>query len=712
MAIRQGNLFSNLPKRNATPTSTVQSAVQNAAKRVADSKKFMTIQPVPQYGILRQKILLLQNLVKQGKLKEDPDIYMVNTKDELWKVVKNIQAEKLCVWDTETDSKLPDIAKFVGMSLKDPVTDKDIYIPSMHCDAQRNILEGQLSMEDILDVIGDMMVDPTVRKVGHNLVYDNRVWENNFKTRVRGTYWDTLLGINAIDENHKNNKLKHLYREFILKETGADTDTFEALFDGLLFCFVPLNIATIYAGGDTKKTDAVFKWQLNELSKPEYKDIFKQYVDVEFKQVEVVTGMEQRGMCLDTEFAKELETEYSMLLDDIKGRMDTYFYNKFGIQNVNYNSSDQMAEIIYDRMKCESVDKKKPRGTGEEIIDKLVAKNPNNTILKDLVLFRGTSKLLNTYIQALPKRLSVKDGKLRGRFKSHGARTGRYSSNDPNLQNIPSHYNEVTGKDDSRIRWLFQPEKGNVLLSCDYSQIEPRILAYRCNDKFMLDAYNTGKDLYALMASGVYGVPYEQCLESYVEGDRHIGKERRGSMKSVLLGLMYGRQAASIGAQIGMNAREAQAFVDKFFKAYPNIKKYIDDTVRDLKLLGYVTTITGRRRRLPDINSPIEFVRQEAERQGVNASIQGSSADITKKAMWLIHQDEWFIENKCYLVSTIHDEVILECPEALYMEAGRRLRDIMVAAADVLTSKLPVKCDVEMFRESWYKDGETLKFAS
>jgi DNA polymerase-1 len=159
------------------------------------------------------------------------------------------------------------------------------------------------------------------------------------------------------------------------------------------------------------------------------------------------------------------------------------------------------------------------------------------------------------------------------------------------------------------------------LLSSDYSQIEPRILAYRCNDKFMLDAYNSGKDLYALMASGVYNLPYEQCLESYEENGLHVGKERRGSMKSVLLGLMYGRQPASIGAQIGMNKREAEAFVAKFFKTYPNIKKYIDDTIRDGTLLGYVTTISGRRRRLPDLNSPLEFVRAEAQRQAVNATI-------------------------------------------------------------------------------------------
>lgn len=714
MSVRQNDLSSLFGSvRKTSSIEQVKQNAQGALKRVVDSRrKFQPQVILPQYSILRQKILMIQNLVRQGKLKSDFENKLITTKDDLWKVVKNINKEKLCIWDTETDSLDPIKAQFVGMSLKDPVEDIDIYIPSIHCDTQRNILDGQLTYEDIKEVIGDMMVDPTVRKVGHNLVYDNRVIENNFGFRVRGVYWDTLLFMNAIDENHKNNKLKHLYREFITKEDGKDEDTFEALFQGLLFCFVPLDVAQIYAAGDTYKTDAVFKWQKKELAKPEYRDMLAHYINVEAKQLEVVTGMEERGMVIDNGLANILHDEYAVLLDQLKDNLDNFIFSKFGLKNLNYNSPDQMAELIYDRLKCEAVDKKKPRGTGEEIIEKIVKKRPDVTVLKDLLTYRGTAKLLNTYIDAIPKAIVERDNRVHCRFHSHGARTGRYSSSDFNMQNIPSHFNHVTNKDDSRVRWLFKPAPGYVLLSSDYSQIEPRILAYRSEDPFMLDAYNSGKDLYALMASGVYSVPYEQCLESYVENGEEIGKERRGSMKSVLLGLMYGRQAASIGEQIGLNKREAERFVQRFFEAYPNIKKYIDETVRMGRLLGYVETISGRRRRLPDLNSPHEFVRSEAERQAVNATIQGSSADITKTAMWTIYNDPWMQANDCHLVSTIHDEVLVEVPESLYMEAGKRLRDLMIEGAGMLREKLPVKCDVEMFREAWYKDGEKLKFTA
>jgi DNA polymerase I-like protein with 3'-5' exonuclease and polymerase domains len=222
----------------------------------------------------------------------------------------------------------------------------------------------------------------------------------------------------------------------------------------------------------------------------------------------------------------------------------------------------------------------------------------------------------------------------------------------------------------------------------------------------MIAAYASGKDLYAYMASDVYGVPYEQCLES--AGTE--AKERRASMKAVLLGIMYGRQAASIGEQLGMNAKQAQQFIDNFFQRYPSIKEYIDETVKMGRLLGYVTTIYDRRRRLPDLNHHNEFIRAEAERQGVNATIQGSSADITKRAMILIHRDEWLNANDCHLVLTIHDEVVVEVPKDKIQEAGKRIQQLMIQGAEILLSVMPVKCDTEVFEKAWTRDGYKLKF--
>lgn len=471
MAVKQNNLFGSFLPRKQTGVTENKQNILNAVNRVKTSKeKFQPQVILPQYSILRQKIIMISNLVKQGKLITHKNYRAVTTKDELWKVVKHINETKKCVWDTETDSKDPTVAQFVGMSLMDPVEDKHIYVPSLHCNAQKVLLDNQLTYKEIAEVIGETMENPNIKKFGQNLVYDNRVISNNLKINVKGTYWDTLIAMQLIDENRKNNKLKHLYRELVLKEEGKDTDTFEALFKDLLFCFVPIDVAVQYAAGDTDKTNAVYEWQNKFLSKSDVKDVRKNFLEIQMPQVEVVTAMENRGMSLDTEYAKALHEEYDELLGQIKSRLDIYFKNKFGIENINYKSSSQIAELIYDKLKCPPVDKKKPRGTGTEIIQKLVSDNPSLKILQDILTYRGTSKLLDTYIDSLPNQVA-KDNRLHCRFNINGAKTGRYSSSNPNFQNIPSHHNKVTGKDDFRIRWLFVPKKDHVLLSSDFSLV-------------------------------------------------------------------------------------------------------------------------------------------------------------------------------------------------------------------------------------------------
>lgn len=608
-----------LPKRTTQNKNEVQTNLVSALNKVNTAPKYTPSVAIQSTALLRQQILLVESLVKQGKFKPHPNDRMLRTKDELWKEIKKIKELGIFSWDTEFDNLKYEDANLVGLSFFNYNEDSSFYVPFIHCDSNRNIHENQLTYKEFTEVAGEVFESPKIKKITHQYnSCDNQVLAYNTGIFVGGQYWDTLLFMNAIDENRlSGNSLKKLYSEFVLQEEGSQ-DTYEDLFGkNLSFAFVPLDLAYVYGCKDSRMTYEVYEAQKKILSAPEYKKMLQHYIEVEAPQLEVVNKMQYRGVLLSDETISSLHDEYTELINSLKSELDNYFFVNFGLKGINYNSPDQLKTIIYDKMGCQSVDRKKPRGTGEDIIEKLVQKYPHYSILKKLLTYRSVGKLLNTYINALPPQRSKKDNALRGRFFSHGARTGRYSSAEPNLQNIPSGFNKDTGKDDSRIRNMFVPRPGYVWISSDFSQIEPRILAYRSDDPVMLDAYNTGKDLYSLMASSVYNVSYEDCLEK----NGAEAKRRRSSVKSLLLGLMYGRQAKSIGEQIGLNTKQAEQFIDNFFQQYPNIKKYIDETVRMGTLLGYVTTIYDRRRRLVNLNSSDEFRRAEAQRQAVNASI-------------------------------------------------------------------------------------------
>lgn len=711
--MEQRDLFASLKK---PPTTTeVKGLVSLATKRVADGRAKYTpvnMAGLPKYAELRTRIIATQQAVQNGRLIADDSFKMLRTKDELHKALDGVRTSKILPWDCEFDTLEYMLAQMVGLSFTDRENDLHFYVPFLHCDAQRNLIENQLSYNDFIEVAGDIWNSPKIRKVTHQYAgCDNIVFQNNFGVEVRGQYWDTLLFQNAIDENFKDKSLKNLYAHYVTE--GDKEANFNELFGDLSFAFVPLDVAHIYGAKDAKMTDSVYEEQLKILSAPEYRVMLKHYIETEAAQLEVITGMHLHGVEINEPITNELVDEYSILEKELKETLNTFFFSNFKIDNINYNSPVQMDKLLYDVLKLAPVGKVKnketgerEKGTGDDIIEKLIAKNPDVKIIKNISLLRSTEKLLSTYLNGIPAKRSTKDNRVHGILLSHGAATGRYSSRDPNLQNIPAYPNKDTGKDDSRVRQMFRPREGYVWLSSDYSQIEPRILAVRCMDQSMLEAYNSGRDLYSVMASQIFKVSYEDCLEK----NGKEAKARRSITKFILLGIMYGRQAASIAEQASITKKEAENVIATFFDNYPSVKNYIDETIRMGKLLGYVTTIYERRRRLPALNSPNDFIRAEAERQAVNATIQGSSADITKRAMWKVKQDDWLKDNDCHLVLTIHDELVVETPKAIINEAGLVIKNRMIEAADILTPHMPIKCDVECFTDCW-NDPNSYKLA-
>ena len=486
-----------------------------------------------------------------------------------------------------------------------------------------------------------------------------------------------------------------------------------------------------------------------------------------------IADMEDNGVLFDMEYAQELSEKYNTRLQEtLQAFYDAVaMYDKeiarYKAKNpnnklddpINIGSPTQIAILLYDIIGVEPPDPKKPRGTGEDILLKI-----DNPICKAILDYREMSKLVTTYIDKLPECVNPNDGRIHCSFNQYGAATGRFSSQNPNLQNIPSH-----NKD---IRKMFVASDGYVLMSSDYSQQEPKVMTQMCGDLEMLKAYQEGKDLYAQIAAIAFNTSYDNCLEFRNDGTvNREGKERRSSAKSILLGILYGRSIKSVAEQLHTTKQKAQQIQDKIFKGFPAIPKFENDSKRMALDLGYVTTLWGRKRRLPDLslkefeffwkdgippdddlldfNSKDEPINYEvpqdiqnyyikklhkcwgnqkrnifnealtegivikdngakiadAERQVVNARIQGSAADMSKLAMILVGNDKRLKELGFRLLIPVHDELIAECPKENVKECSERFAKLMSEAAK---SKLtvPISCDVEITKK-WY--GERIE---
>lgn len=585
--------------------------------------------------------------------------------------------------------------------------------------------------------------------------------------------WDGYLASRILNENEEHKNLKQLHNKYCLNGKG-DAFRFDDLFKGIPFTYIPPNIGYLYAAHDPVITYELNEFQRKHLTdntdRKDIRDMYWVFKNIEMPCMPVVADMEDTGVLFDTEYAKTLSVKYNELLEEKKKA----FYDacekcsdkidKYRVQHVDckldnpisISSPTQLAILFYDILKVGVIDKKTPRGTGEAVLEKI-----DNPIAKAVLEFREVSKLLSTYIDKLPECVNPKDGRIHCSFNQYGADTGRFSSSDPNLQNIPSH-----NKD---IRKMFVASPGYVLMSSDYSQQEPKVMTQMCQDPKMIQAYKEGKDLYAEIAALSFNTTYDNCLEFRPDGTTNPeGKNRRSQAKSILLGVLYGRGVPSIAEQLGTTAKKAQAIKDSVFKGFPAIPRFEEDSIAMAQEFGYVTTLWGRKRRLHDLQLPeyefkwkngappdddvLDFddmntpeyntsevpdevqdyyldkltncrwqekqkIKDEAlaegiiiidnggkiadaSRQAVNSRIQGSAADMTKLAMILVGNNARLKELGFRLLIPVHDELIGECPEENAKECKKLFADLMAEAAK---SKLeiPIKCDVEVTKQ-WY----------
>lgn len=676
---------------------------------------------------LENALAVIHELVKSGRLHAEGEVETIRTPERLKEYMDHCKQSGEYVLDVETTGL--DIYNdiLVGICLYTP-GETSAYVPFNHTDLQNVRVADQMSEEQVRDIMIPYLQDQELRCINHNIKFDNKKLAWDWKQVIVNIYWDTQIAGNVLNENEPH-KLKPMYNKYILHGKGSGED-YKDLFDGIPFNYVPIDIATVYGANDGFKTYALYKFQAQYLREDHPREDFRKmyYVfrEVEMPLIPLCTDMEMRGVEIREDFAKELSEDFNKELVEVEAKCDAYVeqfkqyildHNNLmrltkGTCKINYSSPQQVAALFYDIFKLKSVSRKEPRGTGDKIIQKFLstAKKKDTKksrefaeFLENYQRFKEIKKLLGTYVDKIPQVKEPKINAVYTTYNQYGAKTGRFSSSDTvskiNLQNIPSK--------EKRIRKIFKARDGYKLVGGDFSQIEPRVLAFLSGDESMINAYKEGKDLYAIMGSQVYQLPYEDCREFYPDGTVNAeGKHRRTTMKSVLLGIMYERGATAIGEQFNKSAEWAQQLIDSFYKSFPKINQYRLKIENMAETYGYVTTITGRKRRLPDmqLEDKDDYRYQEAHRQSLNSVIQGSSADIMKLSMIAIYNDPRYKALDCHMIITVHDELIMEVPEDHIKEGAELLVGTMKRVGHSLID-LPMSVDAEV-NDYWY--GENL----
>lgn len=558
------------------------------------------------------------------------------------------QAGQLCI-DTETNALEAMRADLVGISISYQ-KDKACYIPLKHKEES-----SQLPFDQVLTKIKALLEDETIIKIGQNLKYDINILRH-YNIEFKGPCFDTMLEsyvLNATSARHDMDSMakKYLDIDTIKFEDIAGRGKKQKTFDE-----IDIEKASLYAAEDADITYQLHRYLMPRVkSIPNIKSVF---LTIEMPLVPVLANMEYNGVLID---AKLLQKQGEVL----KTRILELEKEAFNMADCEFNlaSTKQLQEILYDKLQI-PVTQKTPKGqpsTAEAVLQELAFDYP---LPKIILEHRSLSKLLSTYIEALPKRINPKTGRVHTSYNQAITATGRLSSTEPNLQNIPIR-NEL-GRE---IRRAFIAPKGYKILACDYSQIELRIMAHLSSDKGLLDAFSQGLDIHKATAAEVLGIELDE-----------VNSEQRRHAKAINFGLIYGMSAFGLAKQIGVERKQAQDYIDLYFSRYPGVKAYMEKTRALAHDTGYVETLCGRRLYLPNINAKNKMIVQASERTAINAPMQGTAADIIKLAMIDIHQ--WLKGSRlaCKMIMQVHDELVFEVHENDLDAAKQEIKQRMESA--------------------------------
>ncbi|WP_151802101.1 DNA polymerase I [Acinetobacter guillouiae] len=584
--------------------------------------------------------------------------HTVLSQDEWDKLFQRLSTEKRFAIDTETTSLDYRIAEMVGFSVAFDANDA-YYIPLAHD------YEGapeQLNRDAIIQQIKPILEDPSVEKIGHHLKYDAHIFENH-GIHLQGWYFDTMLAsyvLNAVTTRHGMDDVARVYLSHLtttfeqVAGKGAKQKTFNQ---------IEIETAGHYAAEDAHVTYRLY--EVLERKLKEIPELINILHHIEMPVASVLATMEENGIELDLSFLDQLSVDFANTIQNLENQIIEIAGESF-----NVGSPKQVGEVLFEKLGLKGG---KKTATGQYSTSEAVLEKIDHPITELIIEYRGLTKLRSTYTEALVKQANPDTHRVHTSYHQALTATGRLSSTDPNLQNIP--IREEIGR---QIRKAFIAPQGRVLLAADYSQIELRLMAHFSQDDALVDAFQNGQDVHRRTASEVLGVALE-----------NVTSDQRRQAKAVNFGLLYGMSEFGLIRQLGFTREESQNYIKQYFHRYPGIYEYMQRTRQAALEQGFVETITGRRLYTPDIDARNMMVRKGAERAAINAPLQGSAAEIIKMAM--IEVNKILPKNQAKLLLQVHDELVFEVDEAIADQLAAQIKDVM---QKVVTLSVPLVVEV------------------
>ncbi|MEC8611518.1 MAG: DNA polymerase I, partial [Bacteroidota bacterium] len=597
-------------------------------------------------------------------LEDSKSIYqIIESFEELKLLVEKMMEQEIVAFDTETEGLNALETNIVGISFS---WRKGIgyYLP---------IKNNKSVYEKSFEILKPFFESTKIIKVGHNIKFDIQVLMK-YNVKVSSPIYDTMVAHYLInpDMRHNLDTLSESYLNYspisIESLIGKKGKNQISMRD------VSIDKIKNYAGEDadiTLRLKGIFDKEI------EVNNLSKIFYDIEIPMINVLSEMEAEGIKIDTSYLKKLDKEFEDDLEKLKKEI----FKKCG-EEFNLNSPKQLGEILFDKLKLVSKPKKTKTGqysTSEEVLSSLAN---DHRIIENILEWRSLDKLQNTYVKSLPNEVSNLTNRVHSSFNQTVTTTGRLSSNNPNLQNIP-----IRTDNGQKIRKAFIPRNDDyIIMAADYSQIELRVIASISNEENMIDAFVNDQDIHTMTASKIYNVDPE-----------NVSREQRGNAKTVNFGIIYGVSAFGLSQQTDLNRSESKQMIDNYFLNYPGLKKYMSDQIDFARNNGYVETIMGRRRYLQNINSQNNMLRSGAERNAINAPIQGSAADIIKIAMININSEFKKQSLKSKMLLQVHDELVFD----VHNSEKDRIKDIVKNTMEsAVKLKVPLKIDLE-FGKNW-----------